>query len=156
MSPERRCAMMDKMRGRVDSDIVYDGGHDAFGLPDPRAQQVPRWKLHQVHPVTKILTCPGQMRRLISAALGGLAIACETDWDCSLNGVCGADGACACDAPWGGPACGRLLFAPGAVTACGAECAYHGPNVTSVATTTWGASVPVSYTHLTLPTICSV
>ena len=81
------------------------------------------------------------MRRLLSATLGGLALACETDWDCSLNGVCGADGACACDAPWGGPACGRLLFAPGAVTACGAECAYHGPNVTSVATTTWGASV---------------
>ena len=37
---------------------------------------------------------------LTAAALGGLALACETDWDCSLNGVCDAtSGVCECDAP---------------------------------------------------------
>jgi hypothetical protein len=35
---------------------------------------------------------------------------CATDLDCSLNGVC-AGSQCACDAPWGGPACSTLTFA---------------------------------------------
>ena len=39
-----------------------------------------------------------------------LAEACATDFDCSLNGVCGA-GVCACDAPWGGAACEKLVYA---------------------------------------------
>ena len=42
---------------------------------------------------------PAVLFALLSSARA-LAAACRTDLDCSLNGVCGADGACACDAPW--------------------------------------------------------
>lgn len=70
------------------------------------------------------------MRVLDIAYLGlaalGLARACETDEDCSLNGVCidGPDGPknsdhpgilsriCKCDPGWFGEDCGRLDLAP--------------------------------------------
>jgi hypothetical protein len=38
---------------------------------------------------------------------------CARDEDCSLNGACGADGACACFAPWTGDACALLAFGAG-------------------------------------------
>ena len=52
--------------------------------------------------------------------------------DCSLNGVCGADGACRCDVPWTGPSCGVLQ------TRRAHREAIYGmaPNVSS-----WGGSV---------------
>lgn len=38
---------------------------------------------------------------------------CARDEDCSLNGVCGAGGACACFAPWTGDSCALLAFGLG-------------------------------------------
>ena len=37
---------------------------------------------------------------------------CARDEDCSLNGVCGARGACKCDPQWGGADCGELRLQP--------------------------------------------
>ena len=37
---------------------------------------------------------------------------CARDEDCSLNGVCGASGACKCDPQWGGADCGELRLLP--------------------------------------------
>ena len=51
--------------------------------------------------VTKLVLYKCTKLTVLPAALGGLALACETDWDCSLNGVCDAtSGVCECDAPW--------------------------------------------------------
>jgi hypothetical protein len=41
-----------------------------------------------------------------------LAWPCVTDEDCSLNGVCRANGTCACDPQWGGADCGALRLLP--------------------------------------------
>ena len=38
------------------------------------------------------------------------ARACDTDWDCSLGGSCGADRRCVCDPGWEGPTCARVAF----------------------------------------------
>lgn len=38
-----------------------------------------------------------------------VASSCQSDINCSLNGVCKA-GRCICDAPWGGSTCGTLEF----------------------------------------------
>eukprot|EP01052_Picozoa_sp_SAG31_P059929 SAG31_NODE_19166_length_610_cov_1.140900_1_plen_112_part_01 len=40
------------------------------------------------------------------------SIACTSDLDCSLNGVCTAAGSCACDRPWSGHACEKMNFKP--------------------------------------------
>ena len=42
-----------------------------------------------------------------------VATACTVDEDCSLNGVCGTGGMCACDSGWTGPDCGVLWTIPG-------------------------------------------
>ena len=62
---------------------------------------------------------------------------CSSDLGCSLNGVC-RSGACACDAPWGGPACALLQILPSPVAGAGAGAGIYGvaPNVTS-----WGGNV---------------
>ena len=64
------------------------------------------------------------------------AVACSTDFDCSLNGVCSA-GVCSCDVPWHGPACELLGVQP----APAAGPAY-GTNATSStqASTSWGGT----------------
>ena len=100
--------------------------------------QSPMWMMKS----TYFSGIPGALR----FARKTLASACASDWDCSLNGVCDLSktaeetaATCICDAPWSGPQCGRLAFAPGTETFCGVECAYHGadyPNSTS-----WGGSV---------------
>ncbi len=36
------------------------------------------------------------------------ALACESDADCSLLGICSAAGRCECDAGWTGPDCGNV------------------------------------------------
>ena len=41
----------------------------------------------------------------------GESSGCASDIDCSLNGKCTA-GACVCDRPWVGDACGQLAFKP--------------------------------------------
>ena len=41
-----------------------------------------------------------------------LAWPCVTDEDCNLNGVCGANGTCACDPQWDGADCGALRLLP--------------------------------------------
>ena len=40
---------------------------------------------------------------------GSAALACTSDLDCSLNGVC-TGGSCACDKPWSGAACESMNF----------------------------------------------
>ena len=62
------------------------------------------------------------------------AEACRSDLDCSLNGVCGAGGACACDTPWAGDACELLLR--GATRVTGGGIYGYDPNITS-----WGGNV---------------
>jgi hypothetical protein len=62
------------------------------------------------------------------------AEACSSDLDCSLNGVCGAGGACACDTPWAGDACELLLR--GATRVTGGGIYGYDPNITS-----WGGNV---------------
>jgi hypothetical protein len=61
---------------------------------------------------------------------------CANDADCSLSGVCGAEGACMCDAAWTGPRCGTLALLPVDATAPGLRerDAATGANVS-----TWGA-----------------
>jgi hypothetical protein len=41
----------------------------------------------------------------------GPPVPCETEFDCSLNGLCLPSGVCQCDAPWSGPQCGKILYA---------------------------------------------
>jgi hypothetical protein len=38
------------------------------------------------------------------------ALACTSDLDCSLNGVCSTVGVCECDKPWSGSVCGELKY----------------------------------------------
>eukprot|EP01063_Lacrimia_lanifica_P028794 TRINITY_DN4273_c1_g1_i5.p1 TRINITY_DN4273_c1_g1~~TRINITY_DN4273_c1_g1_i5.p1 ORF type:complete len:430 (+),score=102.83 TRINITY_DN4273_c1_g1_i5:48-1337(+) len=74
--------------------------------------------------------------------------ACKSDWDCSLNGVCGGDGFCVCDDGWTtlpfgvngswAPGCGYLDFLPSPVNDCGPGCVYHASPGNSVS---WGGSV---------------
>ena len=41
-----------------------------------------------------------------------LFASCTSDLNCSLFGECRADGSCACDAGWAGPACARMQLLP--------------------------------------------
>ena len=60
---------------------------------------------------------------------------CNTDWDCSLNGVCQA-GTCSCDTAWKGVKCEQLnLVAPQTLSP-----AYPPPALYAN-TTSWGGSV---------------
>ena len=45
------------------------------------------------------------------SAVDDASTPCANGADCSLNGLC-VSGACVCDAPWAGPRCGALQFAP--------------------------------------------
>ena len=58
-----------------------------------------------------------------------LVLACESDLDCSLNGVCTA-GSCVCDRPWlqtgAMPDCSLLDVLPSPTTDCGPGCVFHG------------------------------
>jgi len=63
------------------------------------------------------------------ATLAG-AIACSTDRDCSLNGVCSA-GACSCDPGWDGEQCTQLKLLP-------VRNAFGYRNST---TSTWGGNI---------------
>ena len=69
---------------------------------------------------------------MLMAAAGG----CSTDSDCNLNGRCGADGACACLAAWGGPACATLQLLPTTRIS-----GLHAPLARDNATSSWGGSV---------------
>jgi hypothetical protein len=60
---------------------------------------------------------------LLAAALVAAVQACNTDFDCSLNGVCSAGGTCTCDSPWGGAACSTLQYK---VTPAGAKNVWTG------------------------------
>ena len=60
--------------------------------------------------------------------------ACQSDLDCSLNGICSTNQTCTCDAPWGGAACELLIRGPTRVT--GGGIYGYAPNVTS-----WGGNV---------------
>ena len=89
---------------------------------------------------------------LTAAALGGLALACETDWRTARSTACATRPPAFASATRRGVAPDAGIFRTHAVRRdlrrsrparhrARAECAYHGPNATSVATTTWGASV---------------
>lgn len=68
---------------------------------------------------------------------GEVAWPCDgDDAACSLNGVCGADGACACDAGWTGRRCGTLDLAPVDRAQLGFNPEEDGRNMSS-----WGGSV---------------
>ena len=75
--------------------------------------------------------------------------ACETDEDCSLNGLCAAGGQCVCDEGWttlpeaeDPRQCGQLDFAPAEVSACGPGCAFHGgAGGVDPMTSSWGGNV---------------
>eukprot|EP00658_Telonema_sp_P-2_P060743 TRINITY_DN49575_c0_g1_i1.p2 TRINITY_DN49575_c0_g1~~TRINITY_DN49575_c0_g1_i1.p2 ORF type:complete len:110 (+),score=24.07 TRINITY_DN49575_c0_g1_i1:246-575(+) len=82
------------------------------------------------------------------------AAPCTTDLDCSLNGVCGGDGECLCDAPWKDSndrreRCSILDVLPHPDNYVPA---YGGPRTDTVFqkqnVTSWGGSMAVSYTHL--------
>ena len=60
---------------------------------------------------------------------------CAGAADCSHNGACGAGGACACDAAWGGPACAELRLLPVDAAAPGLRLT----NSTGHNVSTWGA-----------------
>ena len=51
-------------------------------------------------------------RMLLLMLIGTIlsVLGCKTDLDCSLNGICTAAGACVCDKPWKGDACGVLGY----------------------------------------------
>ena len=82
---------------------------------------------------------PGPLMCTMWAALAVSAVqSCNSDLNCSLNGLC-TQGVCACDPPWAGDRCQRMVFAPGRVGLGGIPlCSYHGDDVNS---TSWGASV---------------
>lgn len=60
-------------------------------------------------------------------------MACNTDLDCSLNGICGSDSICQCDTPWSGTACDLLDVMPTIP-----ESGYNG---TAVNMSSWGGSI---------------
>lgn len=57
------------------------------------------------------MTAPLRLLLLLLQGSSAALLACRSELDCNLNGVC-SDGRCLCDAPWAGPVCGRLRFAP--------------------------------------------
>jgi hypothetical protein len=82
---------------------------------------------------------------LLLLCLSRLALCCETNLDCSLNGLCQAK-ACVCDAPWAGDSCERLLFK---TTPAGARNLFP----TSDPRNTWNAPIVAdgSSFHMLLP-----
>ena len=57
---------------------------------------------------------------------------------CSLNGILGVDGVCACDPGWSGSDCGALKLGPTATSAIGAGRIYPSP---TSETSSWGGGV---------------
>jgi len=56
---------------------------------------------------------PATMRSVAVCALAAsVALACKTDMDCSMAGICGGDGKCNCEAPFAGPSCAELGLTP--------------------------------------------
>jgi hypothetical protein len=51
----------------------------------------------------------------IAALLLPLALACESDFDCQLNGACNV-GVCSCRPGWTGSDCGQFDFLPAPTT----------------------------------------
>ena len=64
---------------------------------------------------------------------GQVAWPCAGDMDCSLNGVCGSDGACVCSPGWTGRACGTLKLLPVDLSVLGFNPSENGRNMSS-----WG------------------
>jgi hypothetical protein len=69
---------------------------------------------------------------LLSCCLAAVALACSTDEDCALNGVCRNE-ICLCNGGWIGASCGQLDLLPAATTPLNG---YNVPNTSS-----WGAGV---------------
>ena len=61
---------------------------------------------------------------------------CVDDLDCSLNGMCGDDGACACEPGWTGDRCEALDLVPVDSSKLGFDPAENGANMSS-----WGGGV---------------
>lgn len=61
------------------------------------------------------------------------ALACTTDDDCSLNGICQQGSTCLCDAGWTASDCSRLDFRP--------AMRHTGFNHTAEGNSTWGAKI---------------
>ncbi|KAK5994738.1 hypothetical protein PT974_03121 [Cladobotryum mycophilum] len=58
---------------------------------------------------------------------------CTADEDCSLNGICGSDGTCLCDAGWIAADCGALDVRPAKRPS--------GYNLTDIGTSSWGSKI---------------
>eukprot|EP00413_Alexandrium_margalefii_P002002 CAMPEP_0204523498 /NCGR_PEP_ID=MMETSP0661-20131031/6869_1 /ASSEMBLY_ACC=CAM_ASM_000606 /TAXON_ID=109239 /ORGANISM="Alexandrium margalefi, Strain AMGDE01CS-322" /LENGTH=402 /DNA_ID=CAMNT_0051529197 /DNA_START=42 /DNA_END=1250 /DNA_ORIENTATION=- len=69
--------------------------------------------------------------------LASVAASCDSEMDCSLNGLC-TRGVCQCDGPWSGLDCSQLRFKPALISSCGKACAYHAMDKRN---TSWGGSV---------------
>ena len=70
---------------------------------------------------------------------------CETDFDCSLNGIC-ANKVCECNKPWKGDDCGVLNIIPrdpNYIPAYGYDAKSPFPNTT----TSWGGNIIEVTTH---------
>ena len=86
--------------------------------------------------VSVAMAIPGATASAAQLAPRDAVAACISGLDCSLNGVC-ANGACACDPGWHGPACELLsLGASPASAAQGAAYGFGKP----FATTSWGGN----------------
>lgn len=69
------------------------------------------------------------------------AAGCASDRECSLNGICQQNGSCACDPPWTGTACDRLVRLPAQPRGMyGYHAQGYWPNETAK-TSSWGGNV---------------
>ena len=67
---------------------------------------------------------------------GRVIYPCQSDWDCSLNGVCNTQtGNCTCDPAWNGYKCGNMTFLP-AINGTGYNMTDNGEHTSS-----WGGSI---------------
>jgi hypothetical protein len=68
------------------------------------------------------------------AVIVSCAPSCSSGLDCSLNGACGGDGRCVCDAGWTGPCCGQLNLQP-------IDFASTSGGYKHASTSTWGGNI---------------
>lgn len=88
---------------------------------------------HVFAPALQLARAALALLLLVATVAAAAAAPCTSDEGCSLSGVCGAGGVCACDAGWRGDSCGEL-----AVVAGSAALGYH--NASWGVGASWGAN----------------
>ena len=102
--------------------------------------------VHPVHPFFRHHPLLLVSLLLLLFSLFSLTSACETDWDCSLGGVCSpVTSTCFCDVWWTGPQCQYLRLQPAA--------RQNGLNL-AVNTSTWKALTSPANTSLAIHSWC--